>query len=177
MGYDGRPDPVAAPGRELAAILEDGKALPPIAWTISPSGLMLTGRVNGLVPVTEVRVVFDVWRRALRLDDVLETRASDAETFLRARTRRGSVRVAVTASVVSLGGSGESSIGTEAMQECAPEAEGEQMAQRRARATHQLALMSGDQCLANGRSYFRRPGRRSRATLPCGRGRNAVLRE
>lgn len=85
---------------ELAAVLEGGEGLTPISWTISPLGLMLTGRVNGLVPADQVRAVFDQWRRLLRLDDVLETRASDVVTHLRARAQRGGVRVAVTASVV-----------------------------------------------------------------------------
>lgn len=58
---------------ELAAVLEEGEGLTPISWTVSPLGLMLTGRINGLVPADRVRTVFDQWRRLLQLDEVLET--------------------------------------------------------------------------------------------------------
>jgi hypothetical protein len=80
--------------RELAAILDGCDGLPLIAWTVGAAGGSLTGQVAG----AGGRAAFTAWRQALAMDDVAETAASGG-TWLRARARRGGVRVTVTATV------------------------------------------------------------------------------
>jgi hypothetical protein len=84
--------------RELAAILDDCDDLPLIAWTVGPSGGGLSGRVTGPVPAAGVRGVFTAWQQALGMDDVLEMAVASG-TWLRARARRGGVRVTLTVTV------------------------------------------------------------------------------
>jgi hypothetical protein len=83
---------------ELAAILDDCDGLPLIAWTVGPSGGALCGRVTGPVAAAGICGAFTAWRRALGMDDVLETAVAGG-TWLRARSWRGGVRVTVTATV------------------------------------------------------------------------------
>jgi hypothetical protein len=86
--------------RELAAILDAHPDLPLITWAVGPAGGGLSGRVAGPVPGS--RAVFTAWQQALGLDDVLEVPAGEgAAVWLRARARRGSVQVTVTATVIA----------------------------------------------------------------------------
>jgi hypothetical protein len=80
--------------RELAAILDEGAGLPPLAWSVGPAGGSLAGQAGG----AGARAAFTAWRQALAMDDVLETPVSRG-TWLRARAWRGGVRVTVTATV------------------------------------------------------------------------------
>ncbi len=88
--------------RELAAILDAHPGLPLITWAVGPAGGSLAGRVTGPVPGVGVRAVFTAWQQALGLDDVVEIPAGDGSAvWLRARARRGGVRVTVTAIVTA----------------------------------------------------------------------------
>ena len=84
--------------RELAAILDAHPGLPLIAWAVGQSGGVLSGRIAGPVPGAGPRAAFTAWQQALGLEDVLKVPADGrAAAWLRATTRRGSVRVTVTA--------------------------------------------------------------------------------
>jgi hypothetical protein len=91
--------------RELAAILDAHPGLPLIAWAVGQSGGVLSGRIAGPVPGAGPRAAFTAWQQALGLQDVLEVPAADgrAAAWLRATTRRGSVRITVTAMVPAAG--------------------------------------------------------------------------
>jgi hypothetical protein len=83
---------------ELAAILEAHPGLPMLAWVVGSAGASLAGRIAGPVPGADARAVFTAWQQALSLGDVLEVPAAGGSAvWLRARTRRGHVRVTVTA--------------------------------------------------------------------------------
>ncbi len=84
---------------ELAAILDACPDLPAIAWTVAPTGSVLTGQVSGLALAAQVRGVFGAWRLALALEDYRERPTSGATTWLHAAARRGEVRVRLTAVV------------------------------------------------------------------------------
>jgi hypothetical protein len=84
---------------ELAAILDACPDLPAIAWTVAPTGSVLTGQVSGLAPAAQVRGVFGAWRLALELEDYRERQMSGATTWLLAAARRGEVKVRLTATV------------------------------------------------------------------------------
>jgi hypothetical protein len=86
--------------RELAAVLDAHCDLPVIAWTISPAGGGLSGRVAPASSAS-IRAAFAAWRHALALEDVTETAAAGAVVWMRARALRRGVRVTVTASVVA----------------------------------------------------------------------------
>jgi hypothetical protein len=75
-------------------ILEGCGDLPLLAWTVGPAGGSLAGQVTG----AGARAAFAAWRRALAMNDVLDTPVA-AGTWLRARAWRGGVRVTVTATV------------------------------------------------------------------------------
>jgi hypothetical protein len=80
--------------RELASILDAHPGLPLISWAVGPAGSSLAGRVPG----AGARAAFTAWQQALGLDDVLEVPIGDGSAvWLRARARRGGVRVTVTA--------------------------------------------------------------------------------
>jgi len=82
----------------LASILEANPDLPVIAWTVTASGGVLSGRV--LAPGPGRRELFGEWRRALGLGEVTETpSAIGAPVYLRARGVLGGVTVSVTATV------------------------------------------------------------------------------
>jgi hypothetical protein len=86
--------------RELAAILDAHPGLPLIAWAVGPAGGSLAGRIAGPVPGVGTRAAFMAWQQALGLEDVLEVPAAGGggdAVWLRARIRRGSVRITVTA--------------------------------------------------------------------------------
>jgi hypothetical protein len=84
---------------ELAAILDACPDLPAIAWTVAPTGSVLTGQVSGLAPAAQVRDVFGAWRLALQLEEDRERQMSGATTRLHAAARRGEVKVRLTATV------------------------------------------------------------------------------
>jgi hypothetical protein len=84
---------------ELAAILDACPGLPVIAWTVAPTGSVLTGQVSGLAPAARVREVFGAWRLALALADYRERQVSAGTTWLHAAARRGEVKVRLTATV------------------------------------------------------------------------------
>ena len=84
---------------ELAAILYAHPGLPAIAWTVSPAGCVLAGRVNGLAPAGQVRDVSDAWRTALALEEYREHQLGGGATWLHAAARRDLVRVRLTAAV------------------------------------------------------------------------------
>jgi hypothetical protein len=82
--------------RELVAILDAHPGLPLITWTVSPAGGSLAGRVTG------PRAAFAAWQQALGLAGVLEIPAGNGTVvWLRARARRGGIRVTVTATVAA----------------------------------------------------------------------------
>jgi hypothetical protein len=87
--------------RELAAILDTHPGLPLIAWAVGPSGGSLSGRIAGAGTLA----AFTAWQQALGLEDVVKVPAADggAAAWLRAATRRGSVRITVTAVVPAAG--------------------------------------------------------------------------
>ena len=86
--------------RELTAILDAHRGLPLIAWVVGQSGGSLSGRIAG----AGTRAAFTAWQQALGLEDVLKVPADGrAAAWLRATTRRGSVRITVTATVPAAG--------------------------------------------------------------------------
>ncbi len=86
--------------RERAAILDAHPGLPLIAWAVGQSGGSLAGRIAGPVPGAGTRAAFTAWQQALGLEDVLEVPGGGDAVLLRARTRRRSVRITVTAVAV-----------------------------------------------------------------------------
>jgi hypothetical protein len=83
----------------LTAILDACPGLPVIAWTVAPTGSVLTGQVSGLAPAVQVREVFGAWRLALGLEDYRERQMSGATTWLHAAARHGEVKVRLAATV------------------------------------------------------------------------------
>ena len=88
---------------ELARILGAHPELPAIAWTVSPTGCVLAGRVNGLAPPGRVREVFGAWRAALALDADREQPYGGGTVFLHAAARRSGVKVRIIATVFEAG--------------------------------------------------------------------------
>ena len=84
---------------ELAAVLDDCAGLPCIAWTVSPAGLVLAGRVSGLAPAAQVRAAFSAWQAALALGEHRELHLGGGTTRLDAAARRRQVKVRLTATV------------------------------------------------------------------------------
>jgi hypothetical protein len=85
--------------RALADILDAHPDLPPIAWTIGPTG-SLAGQVNGLAPAEEVRATFTAWQRALCLENVREVPIRDTGiTSLSGKAYHGTIHVAILARV------------------------------------------------------------------------------
>jgi len=84
---------------QLGAILDAHPDLPAIAWTLAPTGSVLTGQVSGLAPAAQVRGVFGAWRLALALAEDREHPMSGATTRLHAAARRGEVMVRLTATI------------------------------------------------------------------------------
>ncbi len=85
---------------EPTSILDAHPGLPLITWAVGPAGSSLAGRVTG--PVPGVGAAFTAWQQALGLDDVIEVPAGGGSAvWLRARARRGDVRVTVTATVIT----------------------------------------------------------------------------
>ncbi len=84
---------------ELAAILDECRDLPLIAWTVGPAGSVLVGQVNGLSPAARVREVFGAWRLALALEEHHEDKTGAGTRWLHAAARRHQVRVRLTATV------------------------------------------------------------------------------
>lgn len=84
---------------ELAAILDACPGLPVIAWTVAPTGSVLTGQVSGLAPAARVHEVFGAWRLALGLGDYRERQMSGGTTWLHAAACRHQVKVRLTATV------------------------------------------------------------------------------
>lgn len=91
---------------ELAAILDACPGLPVIAWTVAPTGSVLTGQVSGPASAARVREVFGAWRLALALADYREQQMSAGTTWLHAAARRGEVKVRLTATVFDDEGEG-----------------------------------------------------------------------
>jgi hypothetical protein len=91
---------------ELAAILDDCRDLPLIAWTVGPAGPVLAGRVNGLAPAARVQEVFDAWRLALALEEHRVEELGAGTRWLHAATRRRQVKVRLTATVIDDGDEG-----------------------------------------------------------------------
>ncbi len=84
---------------ELARILDAHPELPAIAWTVGPAGCVLAGRVSGLAPAQQVRVVFAAWQAALALEAGREQPGGGGTVFLHAAARRRGVTVRVIATV------------------------------------------------------------------------------
>jgi hypothetical protein len=85
---------------ELAVILAAHRDLPTITWTVAPAGCTLIGQISSLAGPGQVRATFHEWRAALSLDDEHREPVSDGGTvYLRAMSRRGGVRVRLTATV------------------------------------------------------------------------------
>lgn len=84
---------------ELGRILDAHWQLPPIAWTVGPAGCVLAGQVNGLAPAGQVRATFSAWQAALTLEQDREQPGGAGMVFLHAASRRGGVKVRITATV------------------------------------------------------------------------------
>jgi hypothetical protein len=85
--------------RELAAILDAHRDLPPVEWTVGSAGCSLVGHINGLAPAAEARRTFEMWRVALMLTEHGQVSGAGGTTYLRAVTDRNRVRVQVSATV------------------------------------------------------------------------------
>lgn len=86
---------------ELAAILAVHRDLPAIAWTVTPAGCTLTGRVNALASPVQVRATFAGWSQALGLDETAGEYAGGGRgpVYLQAVADRHQVRVRLGATV------------------------------------------------------------------------------
>ena len=62
---------------KLAAILDASPGPPVIAWTVAPTGSVLTGQVSGLAAAARVRKVFGARRLALAQHVPAQVRAAD----------------------------------------------------------------------------------------------------
>jgi aryl-alcohol dehydrogenase-like predicted oxidoreductase len=83
---------------ELAAILAAHPGIPVIAWTVTASGVALSGQV--LAPASVRRGLFGQWRQALGLDELTENPApGGTAVYLHARGFLSGVSVSVTATV------------------------------------------------------------------------------
>lgn len=85
--------------RELAAILDAHRDLPPVAWTVGTAGCWLVGHINGLTPAAELRRAFESWRVRLMLTEHSEVTSGCGASYLRAAADRNRVRVGLTATV------------------------------------------------------------------------------
>jgi hypothetical protein len=89
---------------ELPAVLEAGRGLPPVAWTLGTAGATLTGRLPRSACATSPRAAFEAWRQALGLTPCVPAYDEDATedrtcTYLSASGTRGGVRVHLSATV------------------------------------------------------------------------------
>lgn len=86
---------------ELSAVLDTGRDLPAITWTIGPAGAVLIGHISG-GPATRISHVFRLWQHALALSEHHQTR--DQITYLGASADRptpgGRVLLRLTATVI-----------------------------------------------------------------------------
>jgi hypothetical protein len=85
---------------ELSRILLAHRELPVIAWTVSPSGCVLAGKITGSGP-RQVRAVFASWQAALALDTDAERDAGNGAAHLSAAAYHGGVCVRLVATVYS----------------------------------------------------------------------------
>ena len=90
---------------ELASILAARPGIAVLAWTVTASGGVLSGRV--LAPAAGRRALFGQWRQALGLVEMTETpSANGTAVYLHARGVRRGVPVSVTAAVFDDGEEG-----------------------------------------------------------------------
>jgi len=84
---------------ELTRVLDTHRDLPLIAWTVSPAGAILVGRVNTFASAAQACATFEAWRVALALSEHSQTATGDGAAFLRASITRNHVRLVLTATV------------------------------------------------------------------------------
>ena len=87
--------------RALTALLQNAPVLPPLIWTIGPTGV-LAGHLAGLIPAERLRERFQAWVAALELSERPPVSSpGGAAWHLAAEAMRGQVRLRVTASVLA----------------------------------------------------------------------------
>jgi hypothetical protein len=87
--------------RALAALLQNAPVLPPLIWTIGPTGA-LAGHLAGLIPAERLRERFQAWAAALELSERPPVSSPGGAVWhLAAEAMRGQVRLRVTASVLA----------------------------------------------------------------------------
>jgi len=85
----------------LTALLQNAPALPPLIWTIGPTGA-LAGHLAGLIPAERLRERFRAWVAALELSERPPVSSPGGAVWhLAAEAMRGQVRLRVTASVLA----------------------------------------------------------------------------
>ena len=81
----------------LTALLQNAPVLPPLIWTIGP-----TGALAGLIPAERLRERFQAWVAALELPERPPVSSPGGAVWhLAAEAMRGQVRLRVTASVLA----------------------------------------------------------------------------
>lgn len=87
--------------RALVTLLQDAPALPPLIWTIGPTGALI-GHLAGLIPAERLRERFQAWAAALELSERPPVSSPGGAVWhLAAEAMRGQVRLRVTASVLA----------------------------------------------------------------------------
>ena len=85
----------------LTALLQNAPVLPPLIWTIGPTGA-LVGHLAGLIPAERLRERFQAWVAALELSERPPVSSPGGAVWhLAAEAMRGQVRLRVTASVLA----------------------------------------------------------------------------
>ena len=85
----------------LTALLQNAPVLPPLIWTIGPTGA-LAGHLAGLSPAERLRERFQAWVAALELSGRPPVSSPGGAVWhLAAEAMRGQVRLRVTASVLA----------------------------------------------------------------------------
>ena len=85
----------------LTALLQNAPALPPLIWTIGPTGA-LAGHLAGLIPAERLRERVQAWVAALELPERPPVSSPGGAVWhLAAGAMRGQVRLRVTASVLA----------------------------------------------------------------------------
>jgi hypothetical protein len=85
----------------LTALLQNAPVLPPLIWTIGPTGA-LAGHLAGLIPAERLRERFQAWVAALELSERPPASSPGGAVWhLAAEAMRGQVRLRVTASVLA----------------------------------------------------------------------------
>jgi hypothetical protein len=85
----------------LTAVLQNAPVLPPLIWTIGPTGA-LVGHLAGLIPAERLRERFQAWVAALELSERPPVSSPGGAVWhLAAEAMRGQVRLRVTASVLA----------------------------------------------------------------------------